>query len=124
MVGAGGDRWQWAASCSLGVHPSQTMVSRCALSARLAAGVCLGGGEGRQGGGGPTTRTWLRPARGTTAAPWRLGSIPSRHRPIPEWGPLPQPGRDPPPPREGPRAITSPRGAVLGRWRIDTLLPH
>ena len=51
-----------------------------------------------------------------TAAPWRLGPMPSRHRPTPAWGPLSPPGRDSPvekgtapsPRREAPSWVLAP----------------
>ena len=84
------------ASCRRGAHPSQSPVSPRALSARPVVTARSGGEKGGGGGGCSLTRSLLRPVQGTAAAPRRLGPMPSRNRPTPEWGPLPPPGRSPP----------------------------
>ena len=102
-------------------HPSQSPVSRCALSAQPAAAVrCGGGGEG---GGGFRDMPLVAPSArdGCSAAgAWSHCIRQPRHAGVRP----PSTARVEPPHREGPGAITSPQGALLGCGRLDNLLPH
>ena len=122
----------WAsASASVGMLSPPGAAHPTPVAPQLGGARCLpdlwtlphpGGGGGE--GGSPVARSRSRSVRGAAAAPRRLYPLPYLHRPTLAWGPLPPPRRVPPPPPPGGlRAITSPRGALVGCGRRDTLLP-